>query len=144
MVSEVGVEPLASRVSSSATRHGKESGADSLPAGFCRDHRVLDPRVHQAIPDDIHEANEPVAVPRRDPAEAVFANEFLPAPFRLVEDSSLEGFSMELVDLSVVEVAPPFARDRHGLTLDLYSHTTPTMQAEGAAQVDALIFGSGA
>jgi hypothetical protein len=88
--------------------------ADLVRRDFSRHDRVLNPGVHQPIPDHVHEADEPLAVPGHDPAAAVFGDEFVPVPFSLVENESFERLGVEVADLDVGEAAPPLVDDLYG------------------------------
>src|SRR6185437_5725719 len=77
------------------------------------------PRVHQAIPQHVHEPDEfpalPArpALPRDHPAEAVPPGQLDPVPFRLVVQPGLERFGVQRIDLFIGERAAPGQGYRH-------------------------------
>ena len=100
MLVEVDVQPLAARDPRVLACHGDELGADVLTAGVLRDHRVLDERVDEAVPQHVHETHEGSVVGSGDdPAQAVHGNEPVPVPFQAVEDPGLEGLRVQLDSL---------------------------------------------
>jgi hypothetical protein len=64
---EVDVQPFASRGPRAFTRPRDELGPDAESPRS--DDRVLQPRVHQAVPDDVDEADERIVVTRDVRAE---------------------------------------------------------------------------
>jgi hypothetical protein len=108
VVIEVDVQPLAAGRTGLALGDPHELQADSAPAGAQRDERVEHEGVAAAVPDDVHEADEVVLVPRRHPAEAVALDLLAPVP---VEQVVLEALRMQRVQLDARERAAPLAGD---------------------------------
>jgi len=81
VIVEVDVEPLAASRARLGDRHGNKLGSDSLPGGSGSDHRVEYEGVYSSIPRDVDEADEPGALARADPAQAVLLNLSLPVVF---------------------------------------------------------------
>jgi hypothetical protein len=77
-----------------------ELGSDATVARDLRHHRVLEPRVHEAVPRHVHEPDETSAITRDDPSEAVAVQLREPIPFRFVEDARVERFRVEAIQLT--------------------------------------------
>src|SRR5215207_8225341 len=114
MILEVDVQPLAS--GTARLRHGNGYELGPNPSVTCRlgDHRVLDPCMHETVPDHVDETDELGALSCNHPTEAMLAL-LRPVPLSLRVDTGLEGFGVKFVQLGVVEVTTPCAGDRHGL-----------------------------
>src|SRR5262245_20803789 len=110
---EVDVEPFAAGRARVVGGDRDELLADAAAPRGGGDHRVLDPGVDDAVPDDVDEADERGAVARDDPAEAVRCDLLAPVPLRLVVDLRPERLGVEAVDLVVAEPAAPLVAD-HG------------------------------
>jgi hypothetical protein len=118
---EVDVQPVASRLSRLVDRHGYEGRADALVTCLLGDHRVLQPGVNQAVPKDVHKADQAVPVPSDDPPQAVPVDLIDPVPLGLVENARFECFSVKLVQFHVLERAPPLVCDCHVVILVAFS-----------------------
>ena len=66
----------------------------SLSCTGC-DHRVLQPGMYQAVPHDVDEPHELIAVTRHDPSEAVLLEKLDPVPFLRGVDPSVERFGVQ-------------------------------------------------
>jgi len=91
--------------------------ADAVAAQPPGDHGVLQPGVHEAIPQHIDETSKVVAVPGHHPAEAVPAGQHDPVPLGLAADPGAEGLGVQRVDLVVGETATPLIDDAHAATI---------------------------
>ena len=67
--------------------------------------------MHGAVPGDVDETHEPVALARADPAEAVPLH--LPTPV-VAEEGVIEPFGMQRVHLGAGELATPLVTRRLG------------------------------
>ena len=94
-----------------------ESGTSSRPAdaGAANargHHHVLDPGVHQAVPEHVGEPDElPAGVARGDPSEAVPREQRLPVPLVGGEHPGVERLGVERVELVVGDGSDAQAQD---------------------------------
>src|ERR1700722_11809061 len=58
VIFKVDVEPFAARAPRLPFRYVNEICSDPAPPKICRDHRVLDPGMHESVPDHVHEAHQ--------------------------------------------------------------------------------------
>ena len=116
MIVEVDVQPLTSRTAGLAHSNGHQLGPDPLVTCRPGDHRVLDPGMHETVPEHVDETDEPGVLSCHYPADAVLVHELHPVPLSLIEDTSLEGFGVKFIQLVVVEVATPSVGDRYFAT----------------------------
>lgn len=77
MLTEVDVKPLATRLSRLVAGDCHKLAPDALAPGWDRDHRVLDPGVHQSVPQHVDETDERAALSRHHPAQAVLTDDSL-------------------------------------------------------------------
>jgi len=110
VILEVHVEPFTTRPPRFSNGGGHDPSADSLAPRVGRHNRVEKERVSSAVPSDVHEANQLTVAPSADPAETVAMNPPVPV---LVAFPMAKRFSMQRVDLGVVESSTPLVRDRH-------------------------------
>ncbi len=104
MVFEVHVEPLAPGGASLGLRRGGEPSPDPAPRRPRADHRIQNKSVNRAVPHDVHEPDESLAVISAHPAEAMFPN--LPLPI-VVENLVAERLGVQSVHRSIVEIPAP-------------------------------------
>ena len=116
---EVHVQELTPRSSGAVASGADETDADTPVARLGGDHDVLEVGVHEAIPEDVHEADETRPVAGDDPPEAVALALLDPVPLRLVVQPSPERLSMHRVDLDVRELPAPRVRDDAAVGHDL-------------------------
>ena len=109
----VDVQPFASGVSLLIPSHPDHRNTDSSSACAVGCHHVLDPRVDEAIPQDVDESDEIGAVPCSDPAQAVTLTGAEPIPLFVGERSMTEGGSVQYARLGVREIPAPGVLDRH-------------------------------
>jgi hypothetical protein len=81
------------------------------------DHRVLDPGVDEAVPEDIHETHQTLRLAGHDPTQAVPRRQFDPVPLGFGEDPRIERLGMEHVDLIVGKVTAPLVANAHRETV---------------------------
>jgi hypothetical protein len=67
VLSEADTKELATRSACAVSCSVDQSYADSPVARFDTDHDVFNKRVNESVPEDVHEANELVAVTGDDP-----------------------------------------------------------------------------
>jgi hypothetical protein len=82
---EVDVQPLASCPTRLLEGGGHECRPYSSMTRGLEHHRVLEPGMNQAVPEDVDEPNKLPVVPRDDPPEAVPMDLFDPVPLGLIE-----------------------------------------------------------
>jgi len=104
VIIEVHMQPLAPCRLRLVTGYFDETNAYATVSRVRRNHFILNPRMHEAVPDDVDEADETIPVSRRHPSEAVFADECVPIVFEL---AVFERIGMETVDLIIGEVPTP-------------------------------------
>ena len=104
-VRQVGVEVNMQRLAPGGTRSvggsSNERRSDPLAADPFGNHHVLDPGVHEAVPDDVGEADESVIDSSGDPSETVVLDELIPVPFVVPIQAGAKRSSVELVDFLV-------------------------------------------
>ena len=83
----------------------------ALAARVRSHHRVDHEGVDRAVPCDVDEPDEAVAVAGANPSEAVLSNLGLPV---VVENLVLEPLGMQRVHVRIVEVAAPLVHEGHG------------------------------
>src|SRR4051812_29677739 len=111
------MQELAALVEGAIPRTANQCDTDTLVTIRRGDHHVLEPRMHEAVPQHVDEADERTVAPSAHPAEAVLLDLLHPVPFLVAEYASVEGFGMQCVHLAVLEVAAPFVADRHAVIL---------------------------
>ena len=104
MIFEVDVEPLAPGGPCLGYCYFYEPRAGSSSRRPRADHSVYDEGVYSAVPDDVYEPDQSLAVVGARPAEAVLLNLAFPV---LVEELMVKSLCVQGVECVVVEVAPP-------------------------------------
>jgi hypothetical protein len=108
---KIDVEPFASCMLGMISGHIDQLGADALGSEVPCHHRVLNPCVHKAIPDHVHEPNKSSFVTSRNPSQTLLGEGGPPVP--ISRSSSPERLSMKAVDLCVLKIAMPLIPDGH-------------------------------
>ena len=88
-------------------------------------HHVLDPGVHEAVPDDVGEADESAIDSSDDPSETVVLDELIPVPFVVAIQAGAKRSSVELVDFLVRKPSAPGDVDVHDGNVPVWQTTEP-------------------
>ena len=100
---ESNMEELATSGTCSVPRHMNEPHADAPASIVGVDHDILDERMHQAVPQHVHEPRETTGLASDHPAEAVAFALGDPVPFRFVKEPGLERCCVQRMDLAIRE-----------------------------------------
>lgn len=113
MILEIDMQVLASGCLGAALSVSDKPGADPLAARPGGHHGVLQPRMNEAIPEHVDEADKIGSISRDYPAEAMPVHKVSPVPFGVVVDLRAERLGVQRIDLLVSEKAPPLVDRGH-------------------------------